>query len=293
MYEIPLDHSHKLPAEAPKRKRCCSRWPDGACDKTDVLAGMGCTLSDSDLIETTAFVGASSLLCKTIRPSNPRGAALFVHGWGGSHLDDLPTAQALAMAGIACCVFNQRPRVDGEEEHDLATRPEALEDLKIVYDWFAHGPMPARAPLGVVGFSYGGYLAALLTKVRPVPWLVLRSPAIYPDRDWQQPKQALLSHVNMLAYRTRTSATDTNAALCAMRDFQGPSLLVTAGRDRRIPQEVFRAYAKAATQPPERHVIACADHELSAEAWRQDYKAALVRWALKRRRPSTAAHADP
>jgi hypothetical protein len=42
-----------------------------------------------------------------------------------------------------------------------------------------------------MGNSYGGYLASILTTLRPVKWLALTVPALYRDEDWSVPKQRL------------------------------------------------------------------------------------------------------
>ena len=52
----------------------------------------------------------------------------------------------------------------------------------------------------MVGSSYGGYLAAILTALRPVRWLALRVPALYKDEDWALPKQQLKKY-GLAAYR--------------------------------------------------------------------------------------------
>ena len=48
-----------------------------------------------------------------------------------------------------------------------------------------------KTPRDKVGSSYGGYLAAILTTLRPVRWLALRVPALYQDEGWDVPKKQL------------------------------------------------------------------------------------------------------
>ena len=56
---------------------------------------------------------------------------------------------------------------------DTVTRAQNLDDLKAAYDTLARLPSVDPASIAVVGLSYGGYLAALLTRERPVEWLAL------------------------------------------------------------------------------------------------------------------------
>jgi uncharacterized protein len=235
--------------------------------------------------EHTSFVGQASLLCKVFEPAHTHGAALFVHGWGGSHLDDEDAARALAQRGIATCIFNQSPRA-GPDEHDSATRLETLSELLAVYDWFVHEWATRGLQVGLVGFSYGAYLSILLSAKRNVPWLVIRSPAIYPDRRWDEPKAELLSHVDMLAFRSKIGPENANAALDSAASFQGPVLLITAEHDRQIPSAVFEAYAHALPNAPARHVVPGADHALSSPVWQKSYILALCQWVQERFEPA-------
>jgi hypothetical protein len=66
-----------------------------------------------------------------------------------------------------------------------------------------------------VGSSYGGYLAAIATTMRPVRWLALRVPALYKDAGWDFPKKQLNKDPDMHAYRRRRLPAQDNRALRA------------------------------------------------------------------------------
>jgi dipeptidyl aminopeptidase/acylaminoacyl peptidase len=61
------------------------------------------------------------------------------------------------------------------------TRQDGLDDVLAAYDYLASQPLIDKTAIGVIGTSYGGYLAMLLTAYRPVRWLAMRVPALYPD----------------------------------------------------------------------------------------------------------------
>jgi dienelactone hydrolase len=65
------------------------------------------------------------------------------------------------------------------------SREESLRDILAAYDFLAAQPNVDSDSIAVVGSSYGGYLAALLTALRPVKWLALRVPALYKDSEWE------------------------------------------------------------------------------------------------------------
>lgn len=139
--------------------------------------------------------------------------------------------------------------------------------------------------MGVLGFSYGGYMAALLAGMYPFDWLVLRSPAIYRDEDWSTPKEDLDKRA-LDAYRRQAHLPNTNRALAACAAFRGDVLLVQSERDQVVPGPVAESYAWAfgSARSLERHMLLGADHELSQAQWRQTYHRIVLDWLQRRRR---------
>ena len=71
------------------------------------------------------------------------------------------------------------------------TREDNLRDVLAAYDVLVGHPAVDPGAMAIIGSSYGGYLAALLSALRPVRWLALRAPALYRDEDWDVPKGKL------------------------------------------------------------------------------------------------------
>ena len=128
--------------------------------------------------------------------------------------------------------------------------------------------------------SYGGYLAALLTALRPVRWLGLRVPALYKDSDWKTPKLALRQAQDLERYRRQRIRPDENRALAACAAFRGDVLIVESGQDTLIPHEVTESYREASKQAKSLtyRVIDKADHALSDPACSEAYTSILVNW---------------
>ena len=72
-----------------------------------------------------------------------------------------------------------------------------------------------RSSIAVVSSSYGGYLAAILSALRPVRWLVLRVPALYKDSEWEIPKDQLRRLQELEAYRRLPVKPEDSRALRA------------------------------------------------------------------------------
>src|SRR5690606_7891718 len=137
----------------------------------------------------------------------------------------------------------------GHERHaemrETVTRAQNLEDLIAAYDWLVAAPHVDPDAIGVVGISYGGYLASLLTVERNVQWLVLRSPALYPDDDWNAPKASLNRDPGLMPFRRSRISSNDNRALRACAEFTGDVLIVEAENDVTVPHQTICNYEAA------------------------------------------------
>jgi pimeloyl-ACP methyl ester carboxylesterase len=142
--------------------------------------------------------------------------------------------------------------------------------------------MVDKASIAVVGSSYGAYLAAILTALRPVRWLALRVPALYKDEDWALPKQQLKKY-GLDAFRRRSVSPEENRALRACAAFEGDVLVIESERDDIIPHPVIANYLAAFERAHSLtyRVIEGADHGLSEEPWQQAFTTLLVNWATE------------
>src|SRR5690606_5214434 len=213
-------------------------------------------------------------------PQRELPGALFVHGWGGSQDQDLSRAREMAALGCVCLTFDLRGHRANAVRKDVVTRGQNLQDLCAAYDWLASQPHVDAEALAVIGVSYGGYLAALLSELRPVRWLALRTPALYLDRDWDVPKKRLHDDPELVRYRNREVPAQDNRALRACARFRGDALLVEAEHDHIIPRQVIDNYAGALgkAQSLTRRMIPGADHGFSEKVAQRHYTDVLMAW---------------
>src|SRR3954471_7677259 len=179
-----------------------------------------------------------------VAPGTLIPGVLFVHGWGGSQENYLARARQIAALGCVCLTFNLRGHAETEPQHETVTREENLRDLVAAYDVLARQPLIDKEAIAVVGSSYGAYLAAILTALRPVRWLALRVPALYKDEDWALPKQQLKKY-GLAAYRRLAISPDENRVLGACAAFQGDVPIVESEHDDIIPHPVIANYMAA------------------------------------------------
>lgn len=207
---------------------------------------------------------------------------LFVHGWGGSQENDLDVARAVARLGCLCFTFDLRGHARSSQAHETVTREDNLRDLIEAYDFLSCHDSVDSSAIAVVGASYGAYLAAILTALRPVSWLSLRVPAAYRDEDWDVPK-ACLDRSELSAYRRRYLDVDANRALRACAAFDGDALIVESEHDEIVPHPAIASYVGAfrSARSLTYRMIEGADHALSDPACERAYNAILTNWVTE------------
>lgn len=224
-------------------------------------------------------VGSLRLQGNFLSPRTHVPGVLFVHGWGGSQERDLKRARGIAGLGCVCLTFDLAGHGAAESLQASITREDNLRDLLAAYDRLAAHPRIDPNAVAVVGTSYGGYLAAILTELRPVRWLALRVPAIYRDEDWNVPKRDL-PREDLMQYRSSHIPAASNRALKACSGFRGDVLLVESEQDDYIPRATIMSYRAAfqGTHSLTHRIIDQADHALSSVSAQEAYTDILVRW---------------
>lgn len=215
-----------------------------------------------------------------VTPAVKVPGVLFVHGWGGSQEQYLARARRIAALGCISLTFDLRGHAGDKAEQEKVTREENLNDVLTAYDRLAGHRNIDPAAIAVVGSSYGGYLASILTSMRPVRWLALRVPALYEDRDWEKPKRQLHRDQDLSGLRNRLVPATENRALRACTEFAGDVLVVESEHDVIIPHATITSYLEACSHARSLtyRVIDGADHGLSEPGCQHMYTSLLQDW---------------
>ena len=220
-----------------------------------------------------------SIAGTVVRPGTVAPGVLFLHGWGGSQEQYLARAREIAALGCVALTIDFRGHAASAEERNTVTREDNLNDAVAAYDRLVAEHPVDRNSIAVVGSSYGGYLAAILTTLRPVRWLALRVPALYRDEQWGEPKQSL-DRDDLRRYRREAIPAQANRALAACAAFEGDVLIIESEKDDTVPRQTIQNYVDAAkgAHSLTYRVIGGADHGLSDEKWQRAYTSLLVNW---------------
>jgi hypothetical protein len=228
------------------------------------------------------WIGGKLLTPET--PAMRHAAVLFVHGWGGSQRRDIAKAKQLVQAGYGCLAFNLRGHARTRRQIETVSRAQNLRDVLAAYDFLIQQGAIAADGIGLVGSSYGGYLAVLLTVQRNVRWLALRAPALYRDADFDRPKRELNLDAALPAYRNMRLSPEENRVLTSASRFTGHVLIVESEHDTVIPHQVIENYLHAfalAARSVTHCVLRRADHGLDRASSRKAYGKILDDWFRK------------
>ena len=230
--------------------------------------------------ETTSIeVGGQRLDATVLAPDAKLPGVLFIHGWGGSQKFDLSRAKRIAGLGCISLTFDLRGHAATEDQQREVSREDNLEDVLAAYDRLRQHPLVDARAIAVVGSSYGGYLACVLTTMRAVRWLGLHVPALYKDDEWTVPKRQL-DRAALSAYRNSHVLPTQNRALGACAAFTGDVLIVEAEHDDLIPHSTIMSYrsAFARAHSMTHRIIDGADHALTDKDAQRAYTSVLQNW---------------
>lgn len=242
-------------------------------------------------------VGNRRIAGTLVAPDTLVPGVMLVHGWDGSQQQYIERAHEIAALGCICLTFDLRGHAEDKAEREMVTREDNLIDMLAAYDLLVSHPAVDARAVAVVGSSYGGYLATVLTSMRRVRWMALRAPALYQDEDWLVPKRQL-NKDEVAAYRQTVVKPADNRALAACAQFEGDVLIVESEHDSTVPHPVIENYKIAFERAHSMtyRVITGGDHSLSTPAFREAYGSLLVNWigemVTGARRDAQAAEAE-
>lgn len=228
---------------------------------------------------------SQELVCSMFYPTNIKDknpAVLFIPGWTSSEASYHERAAAVTQLGYICLAITLRGHGESSGKLEDFSRADHIEDVLAAYDFLASQSNVDPENISVVGASYGGYLAAVLSGKRPIQHLVLRAPAIYANENLTIPTAQLLQEREDDFFKN-FSLTPDNLATNGTAKIQGNLLVIESEKDQLIPSYIMKYYvdAKNPKTTVSHKIIHFSDHQLSKGEWQEEFIAILASFFAK------------
>lgn len=148
--------------------------------------------------------------------------------------------------GMSVLVFDYSGHGDSAVDVMQTTSAQHLAETKSVFDWLKSNY--PKSQIAVMGSSYGGHLAAQLTKSREFNQLILRAPAIYKPSELNTLNGVINSDEGWAAkdaYRKDAKQIAKHPLITGASNFKGKTLVVVHENDEVVNKTVTDAYIKA------------------------------------------------
>jgi esterase/lipase len=202
-----------------------------------------------DSVDYTLNLGQDEIPWRLLTPkgADTQYCVLWLQGWSStmdSHREGVERMSAHTNTAFATL----DPAGHGLHKLPIeqSTRKQQHEEVVAVFDELKKR---GYGKIIVIGGSFGGYMAALLTDKRSVHAVVLRAPANYPDDEFEIPFGETLRSKDYAAY-TKTKESDEmltkSAATRAIESYDGFVYVLEHELDTVVPQKVPKNYFAAA-----------------------------------------------
>ena len=172
-----------------------------------------------------------------------RPAFIFIHGWASSEKGYIQRAKAAIENQAIALTLNLRGHGLSDGKLEEFSRADHLADIIATYKFLIKQPYVDKHKIGLVGSSYGGYLATIATSKLSINYLALRAPALYQDKNFHIPT-AELNKTDERVYRQQNLKANDNLALKALSHYKGHLLLIESEKDQVCPHATLQNYLK-------------------------------------------------
>lgn len=183
-------------------------------------------------------------------------------GQGSNKKRYMDRAYALSEKGFLTLVFDFRGCGESDGDFNQQTIAMGFEDAIAGYEFIQQHPLCDSKRIGVLGGSYGGYEAALLSSKFPIASLILSVPAIFQDKWWDIVPETL--DLIKTGLFKQQSGIENTKAIASIQSYTGKLLVVEHEKDTLIPKKFTDAYYQNAfkTSLKKKEIIPNAPHSL-------------------------------
>ncbi|NCN03889.1 MAG: alpha/beta fold hydrolase [Candidatus Pacebacteria bacterium] len=231
-------------------------------------------------ISTTNNEKVKGFVLRDISFTGKRPVILVLHGWTSSTRRFPERVEPLLKMGYVCVMFDMRGH--GNTGYELAnySRKDHLDDCLAAFDYISKSGNVDNDNISVLGSSYGGYMAVLLTEKRPIKNLILLAPAQYQNEMFTKP-QLTQDEKERRQYRLQHHTPEDNHALAVIHNFKGKILLIQPELDEQVPAQVASDYLQAMNTNYTHKIIKGADHSFYNKDTNKQMISEVEKWFKK------------
>jgi dienelactone hydrolase len=208
-------------------------------------------------------------------------AVISFHGNGGKGEKYYEWAKKFAKNGILAFAFNFSGCGKSDGNYLVQKYEDALIDAKGAFNFLLKQKKVDVSRVGVIGGSFGGFLASMILPDINIKSLILVSPSAHAEN--------LKSKIDMgglkeeVEYFKDRNNWITSKSYKNISKFTKPLLILKSEYDDNVPEVVVNEYFDQAFNSEERHIklIKGADHRLSEQWMKDDAFEQMLNWFLK------------
>lgn len=212
---------------------------------------------------------------------------LFLSGWNPGNMS-ITTSNYYAgyyskKYDVICLTVALRGMGSSGDINKLC-RADFLSDAILAYDYLTLVDGIDKENIIVVGESFGGYLACILSTRRPLKRLSLRVPTDFANDGFEDLPQIQIAGNNSKDWKLKKHSFDESFALNAIHDFKGDILIIASGKDKIVPKQTIENYLTACSDSSSLKYVLMkhAGHGLFTPNHIWDYLRILSKWIFNK-----------
>lgn len=230
------------------------------------------------------FVGKDTLIGCIFTPKiikKKYQGVLIVHGLTSQQNRGFHLARALAKKGNIVMTFDLRGHGGSDGNIKKIAPKDSLEDVVAAYDFLSKIKEVNTNNIIVVGSSYGGYLAPLLSTQRKAKSLILRVPANYQDQSFNKAHSVSRKNIAREKWKLQLHGHTKTKSLRALHKFRGKVLIVESEKDEVVPSVMVKSYVNAVVHKNKLSykIMERAPHSISSHpVFQRQFRDVVLEW---------------
>lgn len=228
-------------------------------------------------------VGKDTIRGKLFIPEGkgPFPGVIFFHGSGGKGEKYFEAGKYLLKKDILSLVFNYRGCGLSDGNYLDQIQQDSFDDALKAFSFLNQQKLVDNDRLGVVGGSYGGYVAAMILPKLSVKSLILLSPSAHDDSPTTKIDMGPIE--NEVAYFKDVKNWKGSQCYDNVSKFNNFILIIKSEHDENVPSAVVDKYIDSSKNASKKKEIMLkgADHRLSTPKMRNDFFELLSDWFLE------------